>query len=305
MNESALPPGLIINADDLGIHPQINAGILSAYRNGILTSCTMLMTTDFFEETVRDYVRTAALPIGIHLSLTIGKAAAPLREVPDLIDDEGNLRLTASQLLLSSFIGSRGPTLLRQIEREFEAQISRAIDVGIQATHADSHQHVHMNPAIFKILEGLLPRFGIKRMRLSRERFPWFVLGRDLPAVTKRFNPAKWALLRWRAATIAPRVSVNDEFFGVMYSGVLSKRVLMRLINGMSTAKAIEICVHPGFPAAQGTQVYTVAEYNAFISSPARQAEHDLLVDGEIAMLLKHRGLTLRAYDGKPKRLGA
>ena len=42
---SPVPPGLIVNADDLGIHPSINAGIISAYRRGILTSCTMLMTT--------------------------------------------------------------------------------------------------------------------------------------------------------------------------------------------------------------------------------------------------------------------
>src|SRR5258708_19760601 len=87
----SLPPGLIVNADDLGIHPSINAGILSAFRNGILSSCTMLMTTPYLEETVRDYVRPATLPIGIHLSLTLATPVAPWTQVPDLIVPQSNL----------------------------------------------------------------------------------------------------------------------------------------------------------------------------------------------------------------------
>jgi len=94
-----VPPGLIVNADDLGIHPRINAGILSAYRHGILSSCTMLMTTAYFDQTVRDYVRPQALPIGVHLSLTLGKAVAPRGEVFDLVDEDGNLKLAADRLI--------------------------------------------------------------------------------------------------------------------------------------------------------------------------------------------------------------
>ena len=144
-----LPPGLIVNADDLGIHPSINAGILSAYRNGILTSCTMLMTTAYLEETLRNYVRPAALPIGIHLSLTLGKSAAPARDVPDLIDEQGNLKLSAGRLLLASFAGVSGAKLLAQIQREFEAQLARAHDGGLRPTHADFHQHVHIESRDF------------------------------------------------------------------------------------------------------------------------------------------------------------
>src|SRR6266508_1933159 len=85
----ALSAGLIVNADDLAIHPDSNSGILSAYR----------------ERTVRDFVRPALLPIGIHLSLTLGKAAAPGDQVPGLVDEQGNLKLSADRLLLSSFKG--------------------------------------------------------------------------------------------------------------------------------------------------------------------------------------------------------
>src|SRR3989442_15022965 len=75
--------GLIINADDLAIHPQIDAGILKAYREGVLTSASMLVTTPFLQQAVR-VVRDTELPVGIHLSLTMGKALAQPRLIPDL-----------------------------------------------------------------------------------------------------------------------------------------------------------------------------------------------------------------------------
>jgi chitin disaccharide deacetylase len=298
---AALPPGLIINADDLGIHPRINEGILSAYRHGILTSCTMLMTTAYFEETVRDYVRPKALPIGIHLSLTLGKAVAPRDEVSDLVDAEGNLKLGADHLVLSSFKGERGSALLRQIRREFEAQLARARDHGLQPSHADSHQHVHMNPVIFRLIEELLPRFGVDRLRFSREAFHTVVLGPDLPDVLRRNNLAKWALLRWRAAGLRPALATTDDFFGVLYSGAVTRRALSALSRATAPGRSLEICIHPGFPAPQGVRDYPRPGYNAFISAAARQNEHDALTDPNLAALVRECGLTLRSFDGAVK----
>lgn len=297
----ALPPGLIVNADDLGIHPDINAGILSAYRGGILTSCTMLMTTPYLERTVTEFVRPAALPIGIHLSLTLGKAVAKISEVPDLVDAEGNLRLSAGRLLLASFTGPAGQRLLRQCSREFAAQLGRALDCGVRPTHADAHQHVHMNPPIFAVIEELLPRFGINRLRFSRERFWPFVFGVDFLSICRRLNPAKWALIRWRCDQIKPRLVTNDELFGILYSGAVSKSALLRVIGSIKPDRSVEICIHPGFAAPFGTKSYDRSCYNAFISSIARKNEHDILVDAEVREAVRRRGLQLRSYDGKPK----
>jgi hypothetical protein len=298
----AMPPGIIVNADDLGIQPNINAGILSAYRNGVLTSCTMLMTTPYLEQTVRDYVQPRVLPIGVHLCLTLGKAAATIDAVPDLVDAEGNFKLSADRLILASFKGPRGEALLAQIGREFEAQLARARDHGVRPTHADSHQHVHMNPAIFHVVESLLPRFGIGRMRLSREPFRGFVLGPDLPGLIRRNNLPKWALLRWCATGLRPELATPDEFFGVLYSGVIGKRALMALLRAIPPQRSLEICIHPGFPAPKGITDYSrFGTNNAFISAPARQAEHDVLIDPEVAELMRVRNLPLRAFDGSVK----
>jgi predicted glycoside hydrolase/deacetylase ChbG (UPF0249 family) len=298
---SSLPAGLIVNADDLGIHPDISAGILSAYRKGILTSCSMLMTTAYLEQTLRDYVRPEALPIGIHLSLTLGKAAAPLAKVPDLVDTQGNLKLSASRLLVFSFGGHFGRRLLEQIRAEFGAQLALARDWGLRPTHADSHQHVHMNPAIFSLVQDLLPRYGVTRLRFCREPLPLFLSMQGLPIALRRLNPLKWALLRWRATQVRARLATNEDFFGILHSGAMSKNVLMAIISAISADRSAEICIHPGFPAPRGPTFYPRPGYNDFISTPARRIEHDILVDEDVRECVRRRRLVLRAFDGRAK----
>jgi predicted glycoside hydrolase/deacetylase ChbG (UPF0249 family) len=295
----SLPPGIIINADDLGIHPSINAGILSAYRRGLLTSCTMLVTTPFFEQTVREFVRPAILPIGIHLSLTLGRATAPSTKIPDLVDEAGNFKLSAARLICSKFASSNG--LIAQIQCELRSQLALALDCGLRPTHADSHQHIHMNPAIFAVLEQLLPRHGVDRVRYCREQFPTSVFTLDPLALARRFNLAKWGLLYWRSRQIPQHLPGNDRFFGILYSGAITKKALHMAITRASTNQSTEICIHPGFPASKGQAFYPRASYNSFISSSARQMEHDVLLDAEAFDLLRKRGLVLRAFDGAPK----
>jgi predicted glycoside hydrolase/deacetylase ChbG (UPF0249 family) len=260
----------------------------------------MLMTTPYLEQTVRDYVRTGALPIGVHLSLTLGRAVAHADQVPALVDESGNLKLSARRLIFASF-GSGDGRLLREVRRELKAQLALALDCGIRPTHADSHQHVHMNPAIFAIIEDLLPHYGIERIRYCRERFVLPALGGDLPAVIRALNAAKWLALRWRTRQVRPRLLTNDEFFGVLCSGVMSKQVLESLIALAPREAATEICIHPGFVAPKEDASYPQPNYNRFISSVARRTEHDILVEPAIDTLVRERGLVLRSFDGRVK----
>jgi chitin disaccharide deacetylase len=294
-----MPPGIIVNADDFGIHPKINAGILSAYHHGIVTSATMLMTTPFVDETVGQ-VRAESLPVGVHLSLTLGKAVAGRHEVPDLVDERNDFTWSARRLLLCSFAEESEQRLVSQIRREFEAQLQLACDYGVRPTHADSHQHVHMNPAIFSLVEELLPRYGIKRLRYSREVFSISGLA-GLLKQGKCSNVAKVALLRWLSRSARPQLATTDGFFGVLYSGAVTKQALRAAILSLQDHHSFEVCIHPGFPASNQETVYPLAYVNEFISDRARQMEHDILVDPDIADLVRQRGLIARSFDGREK----
>ena len=59
--------GLIINADDFGLTPGVNRGIVSAFREGVLTSTTMMVNMRFFDEAVELARENSDLPVGIHL----------------------------------------------------------------------------------------------------------------------------------------------------------------------------------------------------------------------------------------------
>jgi len=301
MKSGGLPPGIIINADDLGIHPRINAGIVSAYRHGVLTSSTMLLTTPYLEETVREIVRPGLLPVGLHLSLTLGKAVAPLADVPDLVDEEGYFKHSAGRLIVRSFSDDKGRLLFEQVRRELTAQLALAHDWGIRPTHLDSHQHVHMNPAIFRICEAEARRFGVTRMRVCHEPFPWFALHLEISKVLRRRNHAKWALIRWVSRAIDPHVATSDRFFGTVYSGIMLKRVLRALLQRTSSQQSLEIGIHPGFPVPPQELSRSERGFADFISSPLRQNEHDALIDNEIAALIRRQGLQPRAYDGALK----
>jgi len=297
--DPTLPPGLIVNADDLGIHPSINAGILSAHRHGILTSATMLMTTPYLAETLRE-IRDSSLPLGIHLSLTLGKAVACHPDVSDLVDENGDFKLTSRRILLCSFSRDKERGTLVQIRREFEAQLSLASDHGLRPTHADSHQHVHMNPAIFSVVEELLPRYGIKRLRYSRETFALRGLVEFLRQ-GKIANLAKIALLRELARRIRPQLMTTNDFFGVLHSGAVSRQALQAAILRLGPSHSLEICIHPGFSAAREGATYPQSYVNEFISSPLRRMEHDLLINRESLDLVQQRGLVLRGFDGRQK----
>ena len=289
--------GLIINADDLGIHPQINAGIVEAFERGILTSTTMLLTTPFLEETVRAVVRAGRLPVGIHLSLTLGRSVARPEDIPDLVDADGNLKLSAAKLLLLGSPEGARRALYDQIRKEFDAQLARARHHHIPVTHVDSHQHVHMNPHIFAIVEEVAETHGVKRVRVCREPFFAFELTTGLLGNVRRVNPAKLALLTLRRQRIQPRLLSTDRFFGTMYSGHISRSAFVKVVDHVTRSGGVwEIGLHPGHPAPAGTRVYPQPGYNAFITSPSRQHECRLLTDPEVRALVATRGLRLMSF---------
>lgn len=287
---------LIINADDLGIHPNIDAGIFEAFTNGILTSATLLVTTPY-AAAAAEAARKIGLPTGLHFSLTLGKSAAPAGEVPDLVDDEGNLDWSAAKLLGLGNRPKRDP-IYRQLAREMDAQFSTAVELGAALTHVDSHQHVHMNPRIFAMLEDTAERYGVRRMRLCREPLFWFeMLGADLFGNLRRLNPIKLALVRYLGRRITPRLTTNDRFFGLMYSGHVTRTALDRLLGHISgSGEVFEIGLHPGRRAPPDCMAYPQPGYNAFISSPNREAELLLLTAADLAQRVRHKGIELMSY---------
>src|SRR2546426_4417919 len=81
---------LIVNADDFGISEEVNEAVIRAYREGVLTSTSLMVTGAAFTQAVKLARENPGLAVGIHLVTVVGKSVLSHSEIPTLVDREGN-----------------------------------------------------------------------------------------------------------------------------------------------------------------------------------------------------------------------
>ena len=141
---------LIVNADDWGLTPGVNRGIVRAFQHGIVTSASLLVTGSAFEDAValaRDF---PALDVGLHLALVEEQAVLPPEALPTLVDKTGRLPRTKGEFFKRALLGRIS---WDEVEREIAGQIARFQQTGLRLSHLDSHQHLHMFPPVFQICD--------------------------------------------------------------------------------------------------------------------------------------------------------
>jgi predicted glycoside hydrolase/deacetylase ChbG (UPF0249 family) len=142
---------LIVNADDFGLTRGVSKGILTAYRHGIITSTTVLVTGDLDRELLAA-ARDSGLGLGLHVNLTLGQ---PLTRARSLVDSSGRLVRDPRRAAAAAD--------RREVRREIEAQIERFERlVRRLPTHLDTHHHVGRYPPVREVvleaaLHGRLP----------------------------------------------------------------------------------------------------------------------------------------------------
>ena len=83
------PTRLIVNADDFGLSPSVNAAVLRAHREGILTSASLMVSEPGFAEAVGLARTNPRLGVGLHLTLLMGHSALPPEQIPGLVNARG------------------------------------------------------------------------------------------------------------------------------------------------------------------------------------------------------------------------
>ena len=152
---------LITNADDFGWSRGITDGILLAHRDGVITSTTLMANKPASEYALEQAAKFPKLGIGVHLHLCDGGPVLPPREVPSLVNTEGQF-YPIGELRRRLW---RGKLRRAEIEAEFRAQIRWVKDRGVAPDHADSHHHVHLHPFVADSFRRALLAEGILRSR--------------------------------------------------------------------------------------------------------------------------------------------
>ncbi len=269
---------LVVNADDFGLDPAVNAAITKAHTDGLLTSASVLIAAPHAAPAIEFAKSHPKFGVGLHLCLSDGRSAAPPDKIPSLAT--AARQLPPSPLALSVRLLSN-KQLETDIEFELQAQISQFLATGLRPTHFDTHQHTHLHPRVLKIVmrlarehgvtfirapvEPLWPAIRCSRQRLPRRIIRWMIFA-ALGSRTKR------QLRREGFRTV-------DRAVGVLDPGHLTEPFLApylrRLPDGLT-----EVFFHPADrpsgPLLQMQRGYEhAAELQALCSPHLRQLVND------------------------------
>ena len=256
---------IIMNADDFGLGPGIDEGIIRLAEYGRISSTSIMACGEHFQAGVRSLLQRAPnLGTGVHLCLDEETPVLPASEVPTLVDSSGKF-LPRSVFLRRLWLRV---VRLEEVEKELSAQVEKVIESGIRVTHIDGHGHVHVLPWIADILKLVTRRFGISKARMPLEpiriqQCDWL----KHPAIRLLLN--HWTQLSLRKGFLAC-MHTPRSFFGVSVGGMLSGNDLRRL--PISHGQITEIMVHPGLPTQRELDRYShwtyswQAEYETLLS---------------------------------------
>ena len=234
---------VIFNADDFGRSPSINAAVIKAHREGVLTSASLMVTGDAVEQAVDMAYCTPTLAVGLHLVVIDGRSVLPAEEIPHLVNDQGYFLDDPLRAGLGYFFGS---PQRRELEKELKAQFERFAATGLSLSHVDGHLHMHLHPAVFNLVVPLALQYGAQGLRLPRDDY-WFALRYDRQQFMTKLA---WAfvfilLTRWCYKRLqGHRLAVTQKVYGLMQSGKMQEDYVVKLLRHLHVASA-ELYFHP------------------------------------------------------------
>src|SRR5262249_30986689 len=119
---------LIVNADDFGLSPGINRGIIEAHRKGVVTSASLMATGDAFDDAVLLSRAHPELSIGVHLTLVEGVPVRRPADIPSLVGPDGRFAKSLGAFLKVWLTGRIRP---EDVGRELDAQVEKVLSRGV------------------------------------------------------------------------------------------------------------------------------------------------------------------------------
>jgi predicted glycoside hydrolase/deacetylase ChbG (UPF0249 family) len=230
-----------ITADDWGISPEVNSGILELARQGVIRRVSMMASCQYLESGLHELLDIPGIEVGLHYNLTYGERSIGARG--------------PGRFLLDWCLGGR-VHLAPKAEAELKRQLDRLEEAGVRAEYVDGHHHIHLVPGLLRTIAPEIRRRGIRRVRVPFDMR--LLLSAKLPL----------ALLSWFARGEVKRLGF--EHFPCVYPFTTSFADQGRLQQSLSRNPKAEVIVHPArsndFPLLGVQDSYAderVVEYRA------------------------------------------
>ncbi|MBO3461873.1 hopanoid biosynthesis-associated protein HpnK [Aetokthonos hydrillicola Thurmond2011] len=264
---------VIINGDDFGFSSGVNQGIITAHKEGVLTSTSLMVTAPAFDEAVALAHEHPKLAVGLHLVLGSGKSVLPPSQIPHLVDSNGNFSDKHNEAGIHYHL-SKGAR--QELPLEIRAQLEKFRSTGLQLSHVDGHNHMHFNPIVLHTLVSLAEEFNIKVIRLPYEELG-FTLNVDSG---DRVMKIIWYLVmsglrRYGEPLLKAKGIISPKrVYGWLESGRMSEDYLLGLIPQIQE-DFVEIYCHPAIAIPgeprNGPQGAGQLELNALTSPRIRE----------------------------------
>lgn len=286
---------LIINADDFGLTPGVNRGIVETNQDGIVTSTTLMANSAAFDGAVElSRVTANKLSVGCHVVLIDGEPLSPVDKVQSLVLN-GNGRNVRFRQSLTSFAAEaiRGRLDSSEIATEAAAQFEKIRRAGLKLSHFDAHKHAHLFPSVLKPILAAARDCGIRALRnpfAPIKPLAFAHLARR-PHLWKRYSEV--AVLRGYAQRFRELVQshgmvTTDGTFGIVVTGALDQK-LFDAIMGCVPEGTWEFCCHPGYNDVDLDRIQTRLR-------GSRDSERRVLTSSEAREAIRKNGIELISY---------
>lgn len=259
---------LVVNADDFGFTPDVNAGILRGHLDGIVRSASLMANGPAFLDAAAIAERHPSLGVGCHLTLVQGPSLAR----PGTLLPQSLPRLLAA------------PPSRDEVRSEFRAQVEALLSCGIQPTHLDTHKHIHLFPPVLDAVTQVADEYGIA----------WIRKPFDIPAGMPRTLRAGLALalqplrIHFEERLRRARCRTSDYFAGFVSTGSLAASWLAALLGSLPCGVGEFVC-HPGICGPDLLRAATRLKRS-------REAELEALCSPVVKRAVGENGIQLVSY---------
>lgn len=277
---------LIINGDDFGYSEAVNRAIIQAYREGVLTSASLMVNESAADEAVELAKVNPNLAVGLHLVLVLGKSALPHTKIPHITDAEGRFTNSSFQAGIKYYFS---PTARRELRSEMRAQFERFVATGLPFSHVDGHTHLHQHPVIFEELIQLCEEFDVRRVRVVKGEMRLSLqLDRTHLPIKLVWGTVFNLLGRWCEKRLAGRGFIQPQkVYGLLQSGNMNEDYLIGLLKQMESATS-EIYAHP---------LAFDADETAKQENPGGPRELQALTSERVRLAIETAGFRLATYE--------
>lgn len=266
---------LIVNADDFGLSESVSRGIITAHRQGILTSTTYMTNFPWAAEMAPLLAEAPDLGVGVHLNLTTGEPVLPPEQVPTLVDGRGTFIKSMFHLLTR--------VEMSQVKAEWSAQVEKGIQLlGRRPTHLDTHRYLQGHPDYAAVMIDIARTYSIPAVRCL---YP----GPDLALAQmyQSWNPARLLVERYLRRSAAMVAESGLACTRATIAGDFTKAQLPRLLERVQEG-VTELVSHPGYVDDRLRSLSSMQEH--------REEELAALTDPGARQQVERLGITLVSF---------